>query len=247
MVGCPHFGVLTCAFPRKRKGRSEAYLSRYIRSRFLARNRRELGNFLQKVSVYRGRYASLRPLRFPFPHAINSPCNPNQLAIRVKINHQIKAPELRVITAEGENLGVIPLNVALAEAQRRSLDLIEISPTATPPVAKIMDYGKYQYDEKKKEKAAKAKVMVSELKIVQVKVGTGEHDLELKAKKISEWLAEGNRVKVDLFLIGRSKYMDINFLKERLDRVMNLITVEYKMAQDVTKGPKGLTIVIEKK
>ncbi|MBP6858364.1 MAG: translation initiation factor IF-3 [Candidatus Pacebacteria bacterium] len=188
-----------------------------------------------------------RPLRFSSPHAINNPCNPNQLAIRVKINHQIKAPELRVITAEGENLGVITLTVALAEAQKRSLDLIEISPTATPPVAKIMDYGKYQYDEKKKEKAAKAKVVVSELKIVQVKVGTGEHDLELKAKKISEWIAEGNRVKVDLFLIGRSKYMDINFLKERLDRVMKLITVEYKIAQDVTKGPKGLTIVIEKK
>jgi hypothetical protein len=70
------------------------------------------------------------------PYVINNPCNPNQLAIRVKINHQIKAPELRVITAEGENLGVITLTVALAEAQKRALDLIEISPTATPPVAK---------------------------------------------------------------------------------------------------------------
>lgn len=169
------------------------------------------------------------------------------MAIRVKINHQIKAPELRVITAEGENLGVIPLSTALAEAQKRALDLIEISPTATPPVAKIMDYGKYLYDEKKKEKAAKAKTLTSELKIVQVKVGTGEHDLELKAKRISEWLGEGNRVKVDLFLVGRSKYMDLNFLKERLERVLKLITVEYKVAQDVVKGPKGLTIVIEKK
>jgi translation initiation factor IF-3 len=154
---------------------------------------------------------------------------------------------MRVITADGENLGVLTLQIALAEAHKRSLDLIEISPTATPPVAKIMDYGKYQYDEKKREKAAKAKVQVSDLKIVQVKIGTGEHDLELKAKKISEWLSEGNRVKVDLFLIGRSKYMDMNFLKERLERVMKLIAVEYKIAQDVTKGPKGLTIVIEKK
>lgn len=181
------------------------------------------------------------------PYVINNPCNPNQLAIRVKINHQIKAPELRVITAEGENLGVITLTVALAEAQKRALDLIEISPTATPPVAKIMDYGKYLYDEKKKEKAAKSKVQTSELKIVQVKIGTGEHDLELKAKRVSEWLGEGNRVKIDLFLIGRSKYMDLNFLKERLDRIMKLVTVEYKVAQDVVKGPKGLSIVIEKK
>ena len=182
-------------------------------------------------------------------HAINSPCNviPENLAIRVKINHQIKAPELRVITADGANLGIIGLSVALAEAQKRGLDLIEISPTAVPPVAKIMDYGKYLYDEKKKVKVAKSKTQTSELKIIQVKIGTGDHDLELKAKKISEWLSESNRVKIDLFLIGRSKYMDIKFLKERLDRVLKLITVEYKIAQEVTKGPKGLTIVIERK
>ena len=169
------------------------------------------------------------------------------MAIRVKINHQIKAPELRVITAEGDNLGVISLQQALSEAQNKGLDLIEISPTAIPPVAKIMDYGKYLYDEKKKTKEGRAKVQTNELKIVQVKIGTSEHDLELKAKKISEWITEGNRVKIDLFLVGRSKYMDIKFLKERLERVMRLITAEYKISQDVTKGPKGLTLVIEKK
>ncbi|MFA6315204.1 MAG: translation initiation factor IF-3 [Candidatus Paceibacterota bacterium] len=169
------------------------------------------------------------------------------MVIRVKINHQIKAPELRVVTGDGENLGVIALTVALSEAQKRGLDLIEISPTAVPPVAKIMDYGKYLYDEKKKEKSAKTKTITSELKIIQIKIGTGEHDLELKAKKISEWLTEGNRVKIDLFLVGRSKYMDINFLKERLERVLKLITIEYKIVQAVTKGPKGLSVIIEKK
>lgn len=169
------------------------------------------------------------------------------MSIRVKINHQIKAPELRVITAEGENLGVIPLATAIAEAVKRGLDLIEISPSAIPPIAKIMDYGKYLYDEKKKQKVAKSKTVTSELKIVQVKIGTGEHDLELKAKNVSGWIAEGNRVKIDLYLIGRSKYMDMNFLKERLDRIMKLITVEYKIAQDIVKGPKGLSIIIEKK
>lgn len=187
------------------------------------------------------------PCVLPTLYAINNPCNHKKLAIRVKINHQIKAPELRVVTAEGENLGVITLSVALAEAQKRGFDLIEISPTAVPPVAKIMDYGKYLYDEKKKQKVSKSKTLTSELKIIQVKIGTGEHDLELKAKKVSEWLGGGNRVKIDLFLIGRSKYMDLNFLKERLDRIMKLVTVEYKVAQAVTKGPKGLTIIIEKK
>ncbi|MEA2715063.1 MAG: translation initiation factor [Candidatus Parcubacteria bacterium] len=169
------------------------------------------------------------------------------MAIRVKINHQIKASELRVITGEGENLGVIRLSTALAEAQKRDLDLIEVSPTAVPPVAKIMDYGKYQYDEKKKVKVSKQRTATSELKIIQVKIGTGERDLELKAKRVAEWLTEGDRVKIDLFLVGRSKYMELNFLKERLERILKLVTVEYKVAQPVVKGPKGLTIIIEKK
>ncbi|MEI8328164.1 MAG: translation initiation factor IF-3 [Candidatus Taylorbacteria bacterium] len=169
------------------------------------------------------------------------------MSIRVKINHQIKAPELRVLADDGTNFGVISLQVALTEAQARGLDLIEISPTAVPPVAKIMDYGKYLYDEKKKLKVAKSKTTTTEVKIIQVKIGTGDHDLELKAKKVSEWLSEGNRVKIDLFLVGRSKYMDMNFLKERLERILKLVTVEYKIAQSATKGPKGLTIYIEKK
>jgi translation initiation factor IF-3 len=166
---------------------------------------------------------------------------------RVRINHFIKAPELRVITDDGENLGVITVEQALREAQTRGLDLIEISPTATPPVAKIMDYGKFQYTEKKKVKVAKSRTQTSDLKNIQVKIGTGDHDLELKAKKASEWLKEGHRVRIDLFLIGRSKYMEFNFLKERLDRIFKLITVEYKVTEEPKKGPKGLTTVIEKK
>jgi len=166
---------------------------------------------------------------------------------RVRINNFIKAPELRVITDDGENLGVITLNEALTQAKARNLDLIEISPNATPPVAKIMDYGKFQYDEKKKQKVAKSRTQTSELKNVQVKIGTGDHDLELKAKKASEWLKNGDRVKIDLYLVGRSKYMDINFLKERMDRIMKLITTEYKVVVAPTKGLKGLSAIIEKK
>jgi translation initiation factor IF-3 len=167
--------------------------------------------------------------------------------MKARINHQIKAPQLRVITAEGDNLGVLATDKALAEARERGMDLIEISPNAVPPIAKIMDYGKYQYDEKKKSKVAKTKSKTSELKTVQVKIGTGEHDLELKAKRVSEWLSGGDRVKIDLYLVGRSKYMDFNFLKERLERIYKLITVEFKVAQEAVKGPKGLTVYVEKK
>lgn len=162
-----------------------------------------------------------------------------------RINHQITAPELRVIGPEGENIGVISLQEALVMAKDFELDLIEISPKALPPVAKIMDYGKFQYDENKKQKSSKAKIQVTEVKTLQVKIGTGEHDLFLKAKKATEWLKEGHKIKVDLFLPGRSKYLDQNFLKERLERILKLIPIEIK-SDEPKKSPKGLTVVISK-
>ncbi len=168
------------------------------------------------------------------------------LSTFVKINNQIQAPELRVLLDDGTNLGVLPFKEALDKARELGLDLIEISPKANPPVAKIMDYGKFQYAENKKQKVAKTKAHTVEIKVIQVKVGTGDHDLELKAKKASAWLKEGNRIKVDLFLPGRTKYMDVKFLKERMDRVLKLITEQYKIADEAKKSPKGLSIIIEK-
>lgn len=164
----------------------------------------------------------------------------------VRINHQIKAPELRIIGPEGENFGVMTLSAALTKAHELESDLIEISPTATPPIGKIMDYGKYQYGENKKQKVAKAKTHSVEVKNIQIKVGTGEHDLALKAKKASEWLKEGHRIKIDLFLPGRTKYMDRKFLEERMDRVFKLFTVEYKIATPPQKSLKGLTVIVER-
>jgi len=168
------------------------------------------------------------------------------LSTNVRINHQIQAAELRVLLDNGDNLGVLSRADALDKARELGLDLIEISPKAIPPVAKIMDYGKFQYTENKKLKVTKAKAHTVEVKNIQVKIGTGDHDLELKAKKASEWLAEGNRIKVDLFLPGRSKYMDIKFLEERMDRVLKLITVEFRIADPAKKSPKGLSLIIEK-
>ena len=166
---------------------------------------------------------------------------------RTRINEMIRAKELRVIGAEGENLGVISTKEALIKAKEVDLDLIEISPNAKPPVAKIMDYGKFQYDQKKKAKAQKAKAHNVEVKSVQVKVGTDENDLSIKAKRSSKWLEEGHRVKVELFLPGRTKYMDRDFLKERLERILKLITVEYRIAEEAKKNAKGIATIIERK
>ncbi|OHA84396.1 MAG: translation initiation factor IF-3 [Candidatus Yonathbacteria bacterium RIFCSPLOWO2_01_FULL_47_33b] len=165
---------------------------------------------------------------------------------KTKINHQIRAKELRVLTDTGENYGVLSLSEALAKAQELGLDLIEISPNAEPPVAKIMDYGKFQYQQSKKLKEAKSRAHVTETKSLQVKIGTSEHDLELKAKNASKWLKEGHRVKINLFLVGRSKYAEMDFKKERLGRVLTLISEEYKIAGEPVKSPKGLTIILER-
>ncbi|MES2014574.1 MAG: translation initiation factor IF-3 [Patescibacteria group bacterium] len=165
---------------------------------------------------------------------------------RTRINAQIRAPELRVIGPNGENVGVITLAEAMAAAKEAELDLIEVSPNATPPVAKIMDYGKFQYEQQKKDREIRAKSHITETKAVQVEVGTGENDLLRKARQAAGWLKEGHRVRVELFLKGRYKYMDQNFLKERLKRFVLLVPEEYRIAEDIQKGPKGFTMVIEK-
>jgi len=165
---------------------------------------------------------------------------------RVRINQAIRAPELRVIGADGNNVGVITLAEAVALAAEAGVDLIEISPAAVPPVAKIMDFGKYQYELQKKQREMKSKSHTTETKSVQVKIGTGEHDLMLKAKRVAEWLTEGHRVKIDLFLWGRYKYMEFAFLKERLERFIKLVPTDYKIAEEIKKSPKGLSATIER-
>ena len=165
---------------------------------------------------------------------------------RLKINNEIRAQELRVIGAQGENLGVLSLSAALAAAKVAGLDLIEISPTAPIPVAKIIDYGKFEYERSKKEKVAKSKVKISETKEVQIKVGTGEHDMDLKAKKAAEWLKDGHRVRAELFLKGRYKGMEEAFLKERLEKFLIRIPYAYKVAEPITRSPKGFAGVIER-
>lgn len=140
----------------------------------------------------------------------------------------------------------MPTSEAIAKARAIGLDLIEISPNAVPPIAKIMEYGKYLYLESKKQKKAKAGSKATETKSIQIKIGTGDHDLELKAKHASGWLKEGHRIKVELYLAGRAKYLDEKFLRERLDRVLHLITEQYKIAEDYKKGPKGIIVTIER-
>lgn len=164
---------------------------------------------------------------------------------RVRMNEGIRAKELRVLGPEGENFGVLSYADAMAKAREMGLDLIEITANAVPPVAKIIDYGKYKYEQKKRDRDIRQKTVVSETKVTQVKIGTSERDMLIKAQKAAAWLREGHRVKVDLFLWGRYKYMEFEFLKERLDRFLAIIPESYKIADEVKKSPKGLSVVLE--
>ncbi len=165
---------------------------------------------------------------------------------RVRINEYISAPEVRVIGSDGANLGVLSRADALTAAREAGLDLIEVSPGVVPPIAKIMEYGKYLYEQKKKQQEHKAKSHATETKSLQMRIGTSEQSLMIKAKQASEWLTEGHRVKFGLYLQGRAKYLDKDFLKERMERFLKLLTVEYKVAEPPSSGPKGMTLVIEK-
>lgn len=108
-----------------------------------------------------------------------------------------------------------------------------------------MDLGKYLYQQQKKQKEAAKKAHEVEIKGIQVGLGTSLHDLEMRAKKTEEFLKEGNRVKIDLILKGREKYLDKNFINERLQRMLNLICEKYKIADGPKKTPRGLTVILE--
>jgi len=119
------------------------------------------------------------------------------------VNRQIRAKEVRVIDENGQNLGIMPLKEALALAQEKGLDLIEIAPTAKPPVCRIADYGKFKYEMKKKAKEAKKKQKTIEVKELKMRVGIEEHDYQVKLKQLKEFLEEGNKVKLRIIFRGR--------------------------------------------
>lgn len=120
-----------------------------------------------------------------------------------RINGDIRVPNVRVIGPEGENFGVMTSRDAVFKAQQLGLDLVEISPTAVPPVCKIVDYGKFRFQEAKKKAEAKRNQTVVEVKEMVFRPGTEDHDYQIKLRKIKEFLADGNKAKINLRFRGR--------------------------------------------
>ena len=119
------------------------------------------------------------------------------------MNDRIRVPEVRLIGAEGENLGVMPPAKAIDLAVAAGLDLVEISPTANPPVCKIMDFGKFKYDQQKREAEARKKQKIIEVKEIKFRPGTDVHDYEVKMRNVVKFLENGDKVKVTLRFRGR--------------------------------------------
>ena len=120
-----------------------------------------------------------------------------------RTNERIRAPEIRLIGAEGENIGVVTPQRAMALADEAGLDLVEISPNANPPVCKIMDFGKFKYEQQKKEAEARKKQKVIEIKEVKFRPGTDKHDYDVKMRSVLKFLDNGDKVKVTLRFRGR--------------------------------------------
>jgi translation initiation factor IF-3 len=176
---------------------------------------------------------------------VNKICYAYLVIKRPRINNQITAAEMRVVGNKGENFGVLRREEALIKAKELELDLIEIAPTAVPPVAKIMDFGKYLYQQEKKSKSAE-KAHKTETKEIQIGINISPHDMELKAKRADEFLKQGDRVNINLILRGREKGINRDFVKERLNVFLRVISEKYKIADGPKSGPRGLSTIIEK-
>ncbi|MDI3284030.1 translation initiation factor IF-3 [Polyangium sp. 15x6] len=122
---------------------------------------------------------------------------------QIRINQRIRVPEIRVIGEEGEMLGIMPTHEALRRAQERGLDLVEVNPKADPPVCKILDFGKYKYDEKKKAREAKRKQSVVEIKEIKLRPKTDDHDLQFKTRAALRFIEAGHKVKFTVRFRGR--------------------------------------------
>ncbi|MBZ5646075.1 MAG: translation initiation factor IF-3 [Acidobacteriia bacterium] len=137
----------------------------------------------------------------------------------MRTNERIRAKEIRVIDAEGQQLGIMPPFEALKKAREQNLDLVEISPTAQPPVCRIMDYGKFLYEQEKKERAAKKHQKVITVKEVKFRINVDEHDYEFKKNHVLRFLDDGDKVKATIFFRGR-EMTHTNLGRQILDRLI---------------------------
>ena len=141
------------------------------------------------------------------------------IQIRVRVNERIRAREIRVIGENGEQIGVVSGSEGLKLAKEKGLDLVEVAPTAKPPVCRIMDYSKYKYDQEKKERLSRKKQRVIHIKEIRLKPNIEEHDYQTKLRHLKRFLGRGDKTKVTLMFRGR-EMAHVAVGRQLMDRLM---------------------------
>ena len=160
-----------------------------------------------------------------------------------RINQNIDSQEVRLVDEEGQMVGVIPLSEALRRAEAVGLDLVEVSPNATPPVCKILDYGKFKYEAQKKASAARKKQRVIDVKEIKMRPNIDSNDYNIKMRKIHEFLSEGDKVKVTLRFRGREMaHQELGY--QLLNRVKDDTSKIAKVEQDARFEGRQVVMVL---
>lgn len=165
---------------------------------------------------------------------------------RILANYQIKAKEVRLINAEGKQVGIFPTEEAIQMAKNQGLDLIQITEKTIPPVCKMEEFGKFLYHLKKKQQKAKPKG--GEVKEIRLSFKISDHDLETKVNQVKKLLKKEKKVKIEMRLKGREKLLQ-NFAEEKIKKFLTIIneSIPIKIERELKKRPQGLTIIITKK
>ncbi|MBU6236133.1 MAG: translation initiation factor IF-3 [Alphaproteobacteria bacterium] len=184
--------------------------------------------------------------RPPFPPRRPNPSEPRRPVLNEdgpRVNEQIRAREVRVINENGDMLGVMPPFEAIKLAREAGLDLIEVSPNAAPPVCKILDYGKYKYEQQKKANEARKKQKVIDIKELKLRPTIGDHDYQIKLKQAREFLTDGDKVKFTLRFRGREQsHLDLSLKVMR--RAKEDLADISKVEQDIQSEGKQAVMVL---
>ena len=150
---------------------------------------------------------------------------------------------MRVVDEEGNQLGIMPPYEALQKAHEQELDLVEIAPLAQPPVCKIMDFGKFQYQQSRQERLSRAKQKKVEMKSIRIGLKTDDHDLQVKKDQAEKFLKKGHKAKIEIVLRGREKaHQDL--ARKNLEDFLKSIATPYKFEQDIKRFPAGFNVII---
>jgi len=162
------------------------------------------------------------------------------------VNEQIRSPKVRVVDENGKQLGVFITAEAIRMARSRGYDLVEVAPTADPPVCRFIDYDKFRYEMAKKAKEAKRNQTIIEVKEIRLRLGTDVHDLETKMKKIREFLEDGNKVKVTLRPRGRERALEEQ-IRQKLLSIAEKLSDVGQVEQDVRAEGRNFYFMIAPK